>query len=286
MNSVAKLRQARNPSLVSDEWTETLLLFVKAVQGRQPIATALDALAAYFDASAVCLSRRERGRIPLRVVQIVDHISDPRKPKLLHSFYTEVVGDTLLVLKSGTAVSMSETKHGRPENSSEFSSWLLRRNISDIGIICLGSEDGAHDFLEFHFSGPVSQRWQQAKDSIGKVLAEVFHGRKPGLLEHILMSQPNGLKPLGYETESNAILAPENVHGLTRSEWRLCILIGNGFSRDGAAKELNVTSNTIRTHLRNIYDKTGHASFHELALRLVTADEQRYLSKPFKGCAA
>lgn len=54
---------------------------------------------------------------------------------------------------------------------------------------------------------------------------------------------------------SDAML--KTFYGLTNAEQRLLRLILRGYRLNDASKELGVTSNTIRTHMKRIYAKTG-----------------------------
>ncbi len=49
----------------------------------------------------------------------------------------------------------------------------------------------------------------------------------------------------------------ERYYGLTPAEARLTILLVQGLSLEEAAEKLNVSLNTVRTHLRQIFTKTG-----------------------------
>ncbi len=49
----------------------------------------------------------------------------------------------------------------------------------------------------------------------------------------------------------------ERFYGLTPAEAKLTILLVQGLSLDKAAEKLNVSLNTVRTHLKGIFTKTG-----------------------------
>ena len=111
-----------------------------------------------------------------------------------------------------------------------------------------------------------------------QMLSEVFKGRRDGLVEKIIIDNSRPTSNRRRDTERAALLSPENPCGLTRAEWRLCVLVANGLSRARVAKELGITENTIRSHLRNIYSKTELETFHELALHMTSEAEQCHLS--------
>jgi DNA-binding CsgD family transcriptional regulator len=56
--------------------------------------------------------------------------------------------------------------------------------------------------------------------------------------------------------------------GITPTEQKVLISMASGLRADAIAKELNVTIETVRTHIRRVYAKTGAASREEI-LRMV-----------------
>ena len=65
------------------------------------------------------------------------------------------------------------------------------------------------------------------------------------------------------------ILSDENPLGLTRSEYRICLLIRDGYRAQDFALVQSVAESTVRSHLRSIYQKvevTGQmALLHRLS---------------------
>ncbi len=276
MTRAMRLRGPIKRAPVKSGWVEALLEFVKWTQGQQPLPPALDALGHYLGASAMCFSRRDRSKPGLRVLSIRDSNEDLRKPRLRQSFALEILGPHLDSLKTGAAVYASDALIAA-KTDCDLETWQGLRGTHEILLICLGQHNGIRDILEVHLpqAGPLAQDFDA--DAVAHSLAEVFTGRRPGLVEKELVADLNQRRSPRVDMTDMPILAPENPAGLTRSEWRICLLIAKGLSRSGAAREMRVTQNTIRTHLRNIYAKTGRETFHDLALRLVSAAEQQAL---------
>ncbi len=65
------------------------------------------------------------------------------------------------------------------------------------------------------------------------------------------------------------ILGIENPAGLSRAEFRVTMLLSRGLSVKGVASELGLSEATVRSHLRNIYAKTGTGSLAQLVFRLL-----------------
>jgi ATP/maltotriose-dependent transcriptional regulator MalT len=44
---------------------------------------------------------------------------------------------------------------------------------------------------------------------------------------------------------------------LSGRETEVCLLVSQGLSNEKISHELNITTHTVKTHLRNIYSKSG-----------------------------
>lgn len=66
------------------------------------------------------------------------------------------------------------------------------------------------------------------------------------------------------------------LYGLTPSEARICDALHQSGSVEAAAKSLNLTRHTVRSHLKNIYSKVGVANQPQLLQRLLNSTYQRF----------
>ena len=55
----------------------------------------------------------------------------------------------------------------------------------------------------------------------------------------------------------SGLLHPDNPYRLTQAEQRICGLIAQGLRPQDMAEHLNVSLTTVRTHLRQVYSKSG-----------------------------
>lgn len=286
MRRATSLHDPANHSSALGNWVETLLEFVKWTQAQQPLEHALADLGRHFGAEAICIARRDRFKPGVRIFKTCDSVADLRKPRLDRSYAGLVLGTHLDNLKAGAAIFWTEASQDNADPEPELIQWTQRRGIAEILILCLESQNGVRDFIELHFSNSWHKNRQTEADTFAKALAEVYAGRRPGLIQQELLSGSRARRPEHATSETQQILAPGNPAGLTRSEWRLCFLVAKGLSRSGVAEEMRVTQNTMRTHLRAIYAKTGYETFHDLALRLVSSREQQALCDAMAGQAA
>jgi DNA-binding CsgD family transcriptional regulator len=286
MKRARDLRGPASRDPLSGTWVATLLEFVKWSQGQQPLDPALEAIAKHLGASAVCFARRDRTKSGLRMIRIIDIEPHRSKPSLERSYALEMLGQELDQLKAGAAVLCSEVLADRREPDAGLVRLVGAHGVREIGLICVGNRAGIRDVIEFHFCRAPRVSWATEAASIGLSLSEVYAGRPFGLVEHYLISRSASHMRKRAEDQKPLVLGVENPLGLTRAEWRLCMMIANGLSKSGAAREMGVSENTIRTHLRNVYAKTGHDTFHDLAMCLVSAEEQSALRSNFPQEAA
>jgi DNA-binding CsgD family transcriptional regulator len=172
----------------------------------------------------------------------------------------------------------------RSSRDPAIDAWLACRNLTDAGFICLSRNMRSADFLELHFAEGPTGAWEAACEWGATAFARTYNIRRPGLVTEALAR--NSDRTTVHDSEDGPILAPENAAGLTRSEWRVCVLVSRGLTAKAAADEIGVTVNTIRTHLRNIYVKTNLGSYYQLARRLVSPMEQQALNQGWHELSA
>jgi DNA-binding CsgD family transcriptional regulator len=150
---------------------------------------------------------------------------------------------------------------------------VRRRGLKDIFVVVLESRTGHSDYLEIHHRREAGRSFEAKLDMLGPLLSRFWANRKPGLVADCL-----GRRKLQRVSGGNAmtpdvpLLSDLNPAGLTRSEFRVCMLVRRGLTVKAISEELALSVTTIRTHLRSIYAKTGVSGFNELAHRLIAAD--------------
>lgn len=282
-----KASGARKPVLgAEDIRTDTLLSFVKWCQGRIDIQENLENLAACFGAEVVGISRWDPENGNLRLAGTTESPQSFIQPSFSPGFAHVACGAYIDSIKPGSALFLSEALDNKAVFDARLEQWLFKRNIKEIAVICLGAEGQSRDVIELHFTTVSQKTLEHINNALAPTFAEVFAGRKQGLMLEALLRNANKGPRLVSSGRSADILSLSNPANLTRAEWKICALIANGLSRDGIAKELSVKPCTIRTHLRNIYSKCGYDRFHELALHLVSGNERAHLVSHTQAAAA
>lgn len=167
------------------------------------------------------------------------------------SFASAMLGDMLHRTNTGTLFLMSAVL-----TEGECHDCLEPHGLRDVGIIPLSNEDDFGDFLEFHFKRRILDHDSQLLQILGPVLSKSWRDRAPGVAAALLAKNPfPTARECGKAFEN--ILSTSNPAGLTRSEFRLCMLVQEGSLPDKVAEILQISKSTFRSHLRSIYFKTG-----------------------------
>ena len=73
---------------------------------------------------------------------------------------------------------------------------------------------------------------------------------------------------------TSEILSMDNPAGLSRMEYRVCVLLSDGVALERIHQELAISRSTLRTHLRNVCAKTEFKKLDEL-LAVLAPTESR-----------
>lgn len=196
------------------------------------------------------------------------------------SFASALLGDLLHKSNLGSLFLMTEMYAGN-----EVSASLDQFGLQEVGVLSLSNEPDFSDFLEFHFDRPLPDHNRQLLGLLGSVLSQSWRDRTPGIVAALIAGQPF---PTAHERgkEFENILSSGNPANLTRSEFRVCMLIQEGRLPDEVADILHVTKSTFRTHLRSIYFKTGvsgHVALVHLLHRSGSKVSDEFLRKGMRN---
>lgn len=236
---------------------------------------ALETIIDAFGAECGVVSRVWLNKGSDRVAARADRHSQNSKRPLFLSFTNDVLGPFSNKPKRASVFSYLEEGKDPADMSSLVLDWVSHRKLHDILFLCLDNKGHELDFLELHFRRDREQEYRVGIEAIAEELSEIYQNRRPGLITEALSRQ--SLVKLKKPTENALIMSVDNPAGLTRAEWRVCVLISRGLSSQSIGEELGIGPATVRTHLKHIYSKTAHDSFHNLARRLVSLEEREAL---------
>ncbi|MGB5865475.1 MAG: helix-turn-helix transcriptional regulator [Sulfitobacter sp.] len=113
------------------------------------------------------------------------------------------------------------------------------------------------DVILFEFPRLADRSKVASLSAMAPALAAAWQMRQSEFVASLNHSQSRRQK-IGSKSELDEdILGATNPYGLSRSEFRVCRLLASGLKPLLIAQELGVSIATVRTHLKNIYAKTG-----------------------------
>lgn len=239
-----------------------------------PLDDALAALAEGLGAAAAVVSRDPRNLGKCRVVAAFDTKAD--QDALKNSFATEVLGRYYAKVRASTLWLLSHHEDARGFAASEaLQRRRTLRELGDIAVIPLQTSVQQTDYLELHFAKAVERTQENMLESLLPTLTRAWVGRKTGLVTQAQVD--SRIARARARVEANAlrpdapILGDTNPAGLSRAEFRVCVLLARGLSTKGIIDELGLSEATVRTHLRNIYSKTETSGHAELLYRILSS---------------
>ncbi len=235
----------------------------KSLGSRDDVVRAFEELRSLVSARSVLHVRQSRGsRDAVSAVR-----DDPTAGKVFsrptRSYTSLVLGENLHVAKPGKVWFISDV-----DVDDETRDRLRIAEIVDLAVVPLENGPAHSDFLELEFLARVPQHDRMLLETLCPLVAKTWQERKPGSVATMMAGRPSRVARERPLTEAKSILDADNPAGLTRSEFRVCVLIHDGMLPEDIAKKLNVTKSTLRSHMCSIYSKTDVSGHVELIHRL------------------
>ncbi len=146
-----------------------------------------------------------------------------------------------------------------------------RRNLRELAVINLATDQTTSDYLEMHFAEPLTPSQHALLNSLAQTLSEAWRNRTEGLfIANVLGKEETDAQPASEPD----VLSHRNPARLSRAEYRVCLLLSRGLQLDAVCSELAIAKSTLRTHLRNIYAKTATENLPELLYALLRNPKQ------------
>lgn len=241
-----------------------------------PLGDALNALASGLGASAAAISRHhhrseERPRL---VALVTGNLPVP----LPRAYCSDVLGNHFGYARAGSVWVLSDMRNDPGWTlSHELQSWLSVDTVRDIVAIPISVTHQHVDYLEFHFMDVLTGAEQKDIEALVPTIERSWNGRKPGLVAQATTDSRAVLVHRSTESDrlqwTVPILGMSNPAGLSRAEFRVCVLLSRGLSVKAVSSELGLSDNTVRSHLRAIYAKTETTSLPELIYLIMSVTE-------------
>jgi len=247
------------------------------LHGSMPLQDALSALAHGLEAKSAAISRHyHKNEEAPRAVALYDaEAGNPDTPVLLRrSLCQDVLGYLFAKARAATIWFESDLSDDPAWKPTEvLSNWKLVRQLDEIVVISLASSHQHNDYIEFHFDRELSRAERFELESLVATIVRSWNGRKPGLVTQATVDERFMRARKDKETKQwdAPLLSMANPAKLSRAEFRVCVLISHGLSIKGVCDELDLAENTVRSHLRAIYAKTGASGLAELLYRILSS---------------
>lgn len=224
------------------------------------ILEGLEALADAFGARRAALTRISRDK---RTARAVIWDADGAEPGE-RSFADAVLGAYAFSARAGSVWPSAMVASGT--GGETLARFHAARGLKEAVIVPIAVGPRAVDCLELHFDEPVETRYASL-NMMADVLVRSWARRAPGRFLEELLRTGRSERPWHGEDD---LLSAANPAGLSRAEYRICMMLGRGLSGSALARELDIRPTTLRTHLRNIYSKTGTGGQAELVVLLLS----------------
>ncbi|MCU9840236.1 helix-turn-helix transcriptional regulator [Ruegeria sp. WL0004] len=251
---------------------EIVSVFCQASQGSIPLIEALRRTGKTLDAEVTSICRVDF-QTPARPVKSISHelhgygINWAKSSGV--SFSKSICGSFIENINIGCIITAGPSDL---EDEPVLSDFYQQRRLMETIMIPLDRKNGVIDILELSFRFPIPKAGLEHLELIGPVLAGCWAGRSLGLFSDALLSRSRVVRS---QQKPSDILSAENPFKLSRAEYRVCLLLSRGLNNKAVLSELSITMATLRTHLGNIYAKTGAASQFELVHLLLASPTTR-----------
>lgn len=241
------------------------------LHGSMSLPNALKALADGLDAQGAVISRHHH-RTEERP-RVVATFPTAQSAPLTKAFCGDVLGYQFGRARAGTVWFLSDVLDDPAWMPTEaLNAWIASGEIQEIAVIPMSVTRQSVDYIEFHFSRDLPRSEQHEIEALVPTIERSWRGRKPGLVTQIIADDrvPVARKAADWVDWDIPILGMSNPAGLSRAEFRVCLMLSRGLSVKGVSEELGLSDNTVRSHLRAIYAKTETSNLPELIYRILS----------------
>ncbi len=210
--------------------------------------------------------------LPTKFLEVDLRDSDPLISNLRRSYASCVLQEYLTKARSsGLWLSSRIDNIANPSGDPSLIEWQATRSFGELAVIVLSNDEHKSEFLELHLHDPVTPKLYESLKSLTPTMCRAWSNRAAGVFSAALLDKQYGPRCSKIRLP---ILSFNNPALLSRSEFRVCMLLSRGVSLEAVASELGIAMSTMRSHLRNIYSKTGTSGHAELVFRLLTSPPQ------------
>lgn len=240
------------------QWCECL-------HGKSTLQRSLLMMATGIDAEAAAIVRYGRSGSAEGVALTWDAAPvDTRGGRLDRGFARALLGEYFDAARPGSLWYRSMLD----DVSADLRDFHAARVLRELVVIPLEVNDRHVDTVELHFADKPRNFQQMLLNSLAPVVAQTWANRAQGLFTEAALHRAEQKRE---PARGVPVLSSENPARLSRAEYRVGLMLSRGMTSDEVKAALDIQESTLRTHLGNLYAKTGASSLSELVFLLVSA---------------
>ena len=206
---------------------------------------------------------------PTKFLEVDLRGSDPLAPKLRRSYASCVLKKYLTKARSsGLWLSSHNDNATNPSGDPSLIEWQSARSLSELAVIVLSRDKHKSEFLELHLRGSITPGQYRSLEALIPTMCRAWSNRAAGIFSAALLDKQGAVRADNLHLP---ILGYNNPAQLSRSEFRVCMMLSRGVLIEAVASELSITIATVRSHLSSIYSKTDTSGHAELVYRLLSS---------------
>lgn len=240
-----------------------------ALQGGMSLRDALESLVVGLGAEAGMLVRTDASVGRTMAVATIDRRQATSPCPLAASFADGCFGRPFERPRAASLWLVSAMRDETDEaGRAALEAWQSARGLSEFAVLVLECGPRHRDHIELHFASQIGGVVEAALAAMLPTMARTWSQRPVGLVARTAPSRRLAVQAPAAPA-ARPLLDISNPAGLSRAEFRVCLLLSQGLSVAGVSADLGLSNATVRTHLRNIYAKTGASGLNDLMLRLL-----------------
>lgn len=264
------------PGVTIPAFLRFMIRWTECLHGNGSLRETLLQFCDLAQAEVVHLHRVNRVSGGQRTIASVDRRASQGARPLVRAHGMALAGQTLSRAKPGTLWSMQELDRDAASRlEPRVVAWMDERGLREAMLVPLSLAGETTDVLEFYLTAPLDASRRRGLETLIFAAAEAWGRRPEGRIARILRAAPAINENLAAGRPTAHPLSESNPLNLTAAELRICGLMQRGTDLTEASKSLGIADSTLRSHLRNIFAKTGVAGQVGLVRMLLEPETAR-----------
>ena len=248
---------------------QAIVAWCDALGGPAPLQSVLTGLVSGLGAECGAIVRTRNSDPRTVRLALCDLVRAAPSCQLRRSFADSHFGPLLSKARPAT-VWQATAQDSATTGDTALADWQTARGMKEFLVLVLSSQPRSRDHVELHFRHPLTSGVKQSIVATLPDMARIWATHRAGSVSAHRTSDPDQYR----SRPDPRILDADNPQRLSRAEFRVCLSLIHGQMIPAVSQDLGLSQQTIRTHLRNIYAKTGCNSLSDLLFRLMDRQQE------------